>query len=464
MLSISNRRSATKMAGPSTTAPGLTSPVRMRRICTSSPSRAIAAALAKAQAEITNPEKSLVARIRPESPGEAERSFRYAPLSSGLDIVRKTLGQHEIATVQTTAVDQSAGMVNLTTVLAHASGEWIASDWPVCAISEISLPQRMGAALTYARRYALFTLVGIAGEDDLDAPDLTTPTTQTSTPEKSRGDTNSRLNGGQPNSALPTVVRPHRQLGSNPAHPILADEASAQLRDRLLAELSGLGSDDEAAIWAHRSLRAKNGLTAADAQCVEAAFEARLAVLASRAAGVPATPGGLEQPRIATIPDAGAPAKRSRPKRIDKSGLALPEPRRVRDRDHVKSVAKQPCLICGRQPSDAHHLRFAQRRALSRKVSDEFTVPLCRGHHREVHRCGDEADWWRNAGIDPIVNARALWLRTHPLPATSGKTGRDGATSLPVVGTDQRSGKRDRPIGKRGLNYKTKPINAAGPQ
>src|SRR5262249_34817707 len=99
--------------------------------------------------------------------------FRYAPLSSGLDIVRKTLGQHEIATVQTTSIDQGTGIVNLTTVLAHASGEWIASDWPVCPIAEIASPQRMGAALTYARRYALFTLVGIAGEDDLDAPDLT---------------------------------------------------------------------------------------------------------------------------------------------------------------------------------------------------------------------------------------------------------------------------------------------------
>ena len=135
-------------------------------------SAALAAALAKAQAELINPEKSLTATIRPDGPGAAERSFRYAPLSSGLDIVRKTLGQHEIATVQTTAIDQTAGIVNLTTMLAHASGEWIASDWPVCAISETATPQRMGAALTYARRYALFTLVGIAGEDDLDAPDL----------------------------------------------------------------------------------------------------------------------------------------------------------------------------------------------------------------------------------------------------------------------------------------------------
>src|SRR5215472_6715845 len=133
---------------------------------------ALASALAKAQAELVNPEKSLTATIRTGRPGERERSFRYAPLSSGLDIVRKTLGRHEIATLQTTAIDQTAGMVNLTTTLAHASGEWIVSDWPVCPLAETANPQRMGAALTYARRYALFTFVGIAGEDDLDAPDL----------------------------------------------------------------------------------------------------------------------------------------------------------------------------------------------------------------------------------------------------------------------------------------------------
>ncbi len=137
---------------------------------------ALAAALAKAQIELSNPEKSLIGSIEAQSePNAPERLFRYASLASGLEIVRKTLGQHEIATVQTTAIDQSAGIVNLTTVLAHASGEWIASDWPVCPISETATPHRMGAALTYARRYALFTLVGIAGEDDLDAPDLVAP-------------------------------------------------------------------------------------------------------------------------------------------------------------------------------------------------------------------------------------------------------------------------------------------------
>ena len=132
----------------------------------------IAAALAKAQAELTNPEKSLTATIRSPFPREEDRTFRYAPLSSGLDIVRKCLGRHEIATVQTTAIDNEVGLIRLTTILAHSSGEWISSDWPVCPVSETAAPHRMGAALTYARRYALFTLVGIAGEDDLDAPDL----------------------------------------------------------------------------------------------------------------------------------------------------------------------------------------------------------------------------------------------------------------------------------------------------
>src|SRR6202049_1258847 len=133
---------------------------------------AIATALAKAQTELSNPEKAMVGTIynnRSDSP----QSFRYASLSSGLDIIRKSLGGQQSAIAQTTNIDRAGGTVNLTTVLLHTSGEWISSDWPVCQLSETSAPRRMGAALTYARRYALFTMVGIAGEDDLDAPDLT---------------------------------------------------------------------------------------------------------------------------------------------------------------------------------------------------------------------------------------------------------------------------------------------------
>ncbi len=133
---------------------------------------ALVAALAKAQSELSNPEKSLVATIGTDRSGEQARTFRYAPLSSGLDMVRKALDQQQIATLQTTAIDASTGTVNLTTVLAHASGEWIASDWPVCRVADSAAPHRMGAALTYARRYSLFALVGIAGDDDLDAPNL----------------------------------------------------------------------------------------------------------------------------------------------------------------------------------------------------------------------------------------------------------------------------------------------------
>src|SRR6516225_8954320 len=133
---------------------------------------AIASALARAQAELTNPDKTLTAVIRSPFPREEDRTFRYASLASGLDIVRKALSQQEIATIQTTRIDPATGTIHLTTLLAHASGEWISSDWPVCQAKETEAPHRTGAALTYARRYALFALVGIAGEDDLDAPDL----------------------------------------------------------------------------------------------------------------------------------------------------------------------------------------------------------------------------------------------------------------------------------------------------
>ena len=208
-----------------------------------------------------------------------EQAFRYAPLSSGLDIVRKTLGQHEIATVQTTAIDQTAGIVNLTTVLAHASGEWIASDWPVCAIADTATPHRMGAALTYARRYALFTLVGIAGEDDVDAPDLATPQQQSSGPERPKG--NGSLNGSNLHAPYPAAGRSTAKVRSVPREPALGPEASAELRDRLLGELNGLASGDDAALWAHRSLPEKNRLIAADADRVEQAFQARMTSFAS---------------------------------------------------------------------------------------------------------------------------------------------------------------------------------------
>jgi hypothetical protein len=372
----------------------------------------IAAALAKAQAQLVNPEKSLVGTIRSDRSGGAERSFRYAPLATGLDIVRKTLSQHEIATVQTTSIDETTGIVRLSTVLAHASGEWIASDWPVCAISETATPHRMGAALTYARRYALFTLVGIAGEDDLDAPDLIAPTTPASKEARPAGAT--RHNGGQSDSGRPSSIKRHEKADSG-ASKILKAELSVSLREQLLGQVANIGSADEAAKWAHRVMGAKNTLIRSDAERVEQAFQAKLAALAK----------DVEDGATVARDAGGCPTyqtkKQPRSTPVDKSVLALPAPRRVRDRQHVKSVAKQPCLVCGRRPADAHHLRFAQLPTLGRKVSDEFTIPLCRGHHREVHRCGDEAAWWSKTGIDPTATARVLWLKTHPLPTMTGQ-------------------------------------------
>jgi hypothetical protein len=355
---------------------------------------ALASALAKAQAELINPEKSLTATIRTGRLGEGERSFRYAPLSSGLDIVRKTLSQHEIATLQTTAIDQTAGMVNLTTMLAHASGEWIASDWPICPIAETANPQRMGAALTYARRYALFTLVGIAGEDDLDAPDLCdgSPSLLPSAVDRSF-----KPKDGQPRTPARTPSNA-RAPGMKGEIPLTLDpQPSAALREKLLTALGNITSADLAAAWAREALPAKNSLTANDAKLVEDAFERRLSELPSSETAAPSDhlSSGIQitapQETVTTQSlDAGQTDG------IDKSILTVATPRRYRNREHLRYVAQQACLICGRKQSDPHHLRYLQPRALGRKASDEFAVPLCRSHHRAVHRAGDEVEGGRH--------------------------------------------------------------------
>ena len=383
---------------------------------------ALAGALAKAQTQLVNPEKSLVATIREEGPRGREQTFRYAPLSSGLEIVRKILGQHEIATVQTTSIDQAAGLINLRTVLAHASGEWIASDWPVCPVTDTASPRRMGAALTYA----LFALVGIAGEDDLDAPDLQTSVSE-SGPERAKPNGAGPSNGGRvqnPPATLgpepATSARNGKQAPSKQPEGNLGLHASAKLRESLIAEIRRLSSTDHAAEWVRQNLPEKNRLRAPDAAQVEAIFEAKLAHLtAFDTTGVERREAGSVERLIAspaeTDSETDDPIGRNS---VDKSVLTLPEPRRIRDRNHIRLVTGQPCLVCGRLPSDPHHLRFAQSRALSRKVSDEFTVPLCRGHHRELHRFGDEAAWWGRLGIDVLEVARVLWLESHPLAVT----------------------------------------------
>ena len=259
--------------------------------------------------------------IEPAAGEGGARLFRYASLSSGLEIVRKTLGQHEIATVQTTAIDQTAGIVNLTTVLAHASGEWIASDWPVCAIADTATPHRMGAALTYARRYALFTLVGIAGEDDLDAPDLISPA---STRDRSsgaegasghgraagNGNGSGRLDARSPNLAARTPLprQGKADSGANQARAmhtavLLSFEASGRLRDQMLGELNAIGSEDEAAKWAHRRLPDKNKLNAVDAKHIEETFRAKLKAFAIHHAGGLPGPGAWFGSRVSSRAD-----------------------------------------------------------------------------------------------------------------------------------------------------------------
>ena len=263
----------------------------------------IAAALAKAQVELTNPEKSLVATIRSPFPREADRTFRYAPLSSGLDIVRKSLGRHEIATIQTTGIDKEAGLLRLTTVLAHSSGEWFSSEWPVCQISDIASAQRMGAALTYARRYALFTLVGIAGEDDLDAPDLGAapkPAAELPGPRDHGKQANGQATPARPRAPFPNSVRT-----------VLGVQLSASLRESLIEQMAAINSADEAAAWAHRNLPAKNTLTAADAKIVEEQFRARLSAIGPSQVLVTVRPRVMSRLMLSRSKP-GCPARRTR--------------------------------------------------------------------------------------------------------------------------------------------------------
>jgi ERF superfamily len=412
---------------------------------------AIATALAKAQTELSNPEKAMIGTIynaRTDSP----QNFRYASLSSGLDIIRKALGGHQIAITQTTDIDRASGTVNLTTILLHTSGEWISSDWPVCQLSETSAPRRMGAALTYARRYALFTMVGIAGEDDLDAPDLAN--------DGPKGDKPVQADRAPSSGLEPVPARSSQSRTTNPAaapvRETLSAEESAAARTLLIQEIQTL-PEDGLRPRAIAILKAKNRLSLGDAKQVEQAFAARIAPQ-DPAPDAPATeeptstPINLveTQPHLASTAavkrprgrhrkantasnhsagppvsspstiDAGALGSRlhqadSAPAKIDKSQLTFGEPRRLRDKAHLKFVASQPCLICGRNPADAHHLRFTQPRAMGLKVSDEFTVPLCRIHHRDVHSFGDEVGWWERRAIDPLATSRVLWVSTRRL-------------------------------------------------
>jgi hypothetical protein len=372
---------------------------------------ALAAALAKAQCVIANPEKSLTATIVSPFPREDTRTFRYAPLSAGLDLVRKCLGEHEIATVQATAIDQDTGLIKLTTTLVHASGEWVSSDWPVCPVSETAAPHRLGAALTYARRYALFTLVGIAGEDDVDAPDLpaagSEPQTSSLRPEQGYGASNPASpskGAGRPLAASGGQARAQR------VKPLaLPADASDKLVRRLIFALEQLNDPEALANWAQRALPLKNQLSGPDAQSLEDAFAARLAQFGE--AGSDQQRGGPKEGELPHPPSAS-------PSRTE-TVIVIAKPVRERDRNHLRFVVSQPCLICGRKPSDPHHIKFAEQRAMGRKVSDRFTVPICRLHHRELHRRGNERAWWQRQGIDPLGVAATLWARTRATEQTA---------------------------------------------
>jgi hypothetical protein len=326
----------------------------------------------------------------------------------------------------------------------------------------------MGAALTYARRYALFTLVGIAGEDDIDAPDLglkfepisnekggmegtlaqsdnaqstIAPARQAAAP---RASLRSRANEGPPEGAGDRQRRPHAQ----PSQATLGAADSVAGRDQLISELSQLQSLDQAADWAQRNLSIKNTLSDADAELVEASFRERLAAIerdveAENRIDVeeveqarptveqvshPSEPQCEEAVSSALLPN----GEIVRPRRVPSKAI------RLRDKEHCKYVATRPCIVCGRTPSETHHIRFAQPRALSRKVSDEYTVPVCRLHHRELHRYGDEASWWAGVNVDPQPIALELWRQTrapafvedveHPLASENRQSMRDPKT------------------------------------
>jgi hypothetical protein len=236
----------------------------------------------------------------------------------------------------------------------------------------------------------------------------------------------------------------------------LGTEESAAIRTQLIREIETLPEEDLQP-RAIAILKAKNRLSADDAKLVEDAFAAKIAirdavpevlasdestsdptipmpsqpVSASMDADKPKRPRGrprkikvADEP-VASPPVAAKPTTDDSPPApialqsdaasatIQKSELAIGEPRRHRDKGHLKFVASQPCLVCGRSPADAHHLRFTQPRAMGRKVSDEFTVPLCRVHHRDNHNFGDEVTWWERRAIDPVATSRMLWVSTR---------------------------------------------------
>jgi hypothetical protein len=312
----------------------------------------------------------------------------------------------------------------------------------------------MGAALTYARRYALFTMVGIAGEDDLDAPEVSDDQLKAVKTADTRLAPNTGFEAAPVRASQFRTERP----GIPPVREKLGVEESAAIRAQLIREIETLPEDDLQP-RAIAILKVKNRLSPDDAKLVEDAFAARVALQgplpealttdeptsastdltppqppsAATGAAKPRRPrgrprkakaaaeqsAGFPVPPKPTIDDSPQASTHHQadatPAKIQKSELTISEPRRHRDKAHLKFVASQPCLVCGRSPADAHHLRFTQPRAMGRKVSDEFTVPLCRTHHRDNHRFGDEEAWWASSSINPVEVSRKLWVSTRQI-------------------------------------------------
>jgi hypothetical protein len=454
---------------------------------------ALAAALAGAQGDLANPERTATGVLPATRPGGGSRSFRYATLSVGLDIARHALAKREIALLQTTFVDGEHGWLRLQSVLAHASGEWIASDWPVCPLGAALEPHRLGTAMTYARRYALFALIGIAGEDDLDAPDLEVSS------------------HSQP--ILHAEPLAEQAVGHSRARPG-APHVDAQAQSlRLIAEIRRIETEEELWRWAYWRIREKDALPRALAAAVERRFAECARELQAEADDplsetaqeerpseepqAPASPSPAPYDRLApddapkqalnlagdladlaeasngangaaASDDCGAgeadarerrlweevedieprdsgerarepaseearrepeqmrdyspagdgpnealepsePTSRGGPRQALPPRAVTPKTLRLRNKAHLEAIGHKSCLVCGRSPADPHHLRFAQPGAMGRKSSDEFVVPLCRLHHDELHRRGDERAWWQSRGIDPLPIALEMW-------------------------------------------------------
>jgi hypothetical protein len=236
----------------------------------------------------------------------------------------------------------------------------------------------------------------------------------------------------------------------------------------LLGQLVAINSTDEAATWARQNLSAKNTLTAGDSRIVEEEFQTRLSTIGDGEG--PSRPSNAVYVRNvmgAGRPDVGDSQKTSKvsgkPPR-NSAVRALGKTVRLRDKEHRKFVSRQACLVCGRTPSDPHHLTFMQPRALGNRVSDEFLVPVCRIHHRELHRQGDEAAWWGKVHIDPIPVALRLWQHTRlncELAPTSEGITPSQAAKTQDMSVQDRTGASVAPTADAGNSFSNDPDRLA---